>query len=99
MSTQTAGANVTKSKPRKKQPEATLATDMAWVGTKTVVNTLTGSGQFDPRVPIDQPGEEGDDALIWADVPKKLKQRLAEKPQQITEDCLLENVSVLHLTK
>ena len=87
----TAGENAGATGKKKKQPEATLATDMSWVGTKVTVNTLTGSGAFDPRVPIDQPGEEGDDALIWADVPKKLKQRLLAKPQLITEECLLEN--------
>ena len=64
---------------------------MAWAGKNAKVNTLTGKGAFDPLVPIDQPGEEGDDALIWADVPKALEERLAQKPQQITEDCLMVN--------
>ena len=59
-------------------------TNMSWAGKKTKVNTLTGRGTFDPRVPIDQPGEEGDDALIWADVPEKLKDRLKDKPQIVT---------------
>ena len=44
---------------------------------------------------MDQPGDEGDDALIWADVPSKLCERLASKPQQITESYLLENVKHL----
>ena len=42
-------------------------------------------------MPIDQPGEEGDDALIWADLPKELVRRLENKPQRVTEDCLLDN--------
>ena len=68
-----------------------LATGMSWAGTDVKANTLTGKGTFDPTVPLDQPGEEGDDALIWADVPKALKERLEKKPQQITEDCLMCN--------
>ena len=68
-----------------------LATGMSWAGTGVKVNTLTGEGTFDPRVPLDQPGEEGDDALIWADVPEALRKRLKEKPQQITENCLMCN--------
>ena len=67
------------------------ATSMSWTGKKAAVNTLTGRGTFDPKIPIDQPGEEGDDALIWADVPEALKERLKDKPQLITEDCLYEN--------
>ena len=68
---------------------------MAWVGSKARVNTLTGEGTFNPRVPVDQPGEEGDDALIWADEPYALKERLEAKPQQITEDCLLGNAQAI----
>ena len=54
---------------------------LAWAGKNAEVNTLTGNGAFDPLVPIGQPGEEGDDALIWADVPRTLEERLAKKPQ------------------
>ena len=68
---------------------------MAWVGSKARLNSLTGTGHFNPSVPVDQPGEEGDDALIWADVPEKLKERLENKPQQITETCLLENAKAI----
>ena len=68
-----------------------MATSMAWAGSNVKVNSLTGKGKFDPRVPIDQPGEEGDDALIWADVPEALQERLADKPQRITQDCLMGN--------
>ena len=62
-----------------------------WAGTKARVNTLTGKGKFDPKVPIDHAGDEGDDDLIWADCPKNLLERLEEKPQQITSDCLQMN--------
>ena len=55
------------------------------------VNSLTGKGTFNPRIPIDQPGDEGDDVLIWADVPEALERQLKEKPQLITKDCLLDN--------
>ena len=72
----------------KPQEKPTLATSMPWSGKNVKVNTLTVSGDFDPSVPIDQPREEGDDALIWADVPAALEKRLKEKPQQITEECL-----------
>ena len=68
-----------------------MAISMAWAGKDVKVNSLTGKGTFNPRIPIDQPGEGGDDALIWADVPEKLSKRLKEKPQRITEDCLVEN--------
>ena len=68
----------------KTKAKPALATSMAWAGTKVKVNTFTVEGTFDPRVPIDQPGEEGDDALIWADVPETLCKRLEKKPQQIT---------------
>ena len=44
---------------------------------------------------MDQPGEEVDDTLIWADVPEKLKERFESKPQQITESCLLENTKAI----
>ena len=54
----------------RKQPA--LTTEMVWSHTGIKVNTLTGEGTFDPRVPIDQPVEEGDDALIWTDVPEAL---------------------------
>ena len=70
---------------------AIMATSMAWAGSGTRANTLTGEGTFDPRVPIDQPGEKGDDALIWADYPKAIKDRLKNVPQLVTEDCLLGN--------
>ena len=75
----------------KPDDEPAPATSMSWTGTKAKVNTLTGRGTFDPKIPIDQPGEEGDDALIWADVPDALKERLKDKPQLITEDCLYDN--------
>ena len=78
----------------KAEKRQALTTGMSWAGTGTKVksNTLTGKGTFDPRVPLDQPGEEGDDTLIWADVPKILKERLEAKTRQITEDCLMCNV-------
>ena len=76
------------------------ATSMSWVGTGAKVNSLTGKGTFDPRIPIDQPGDEGDDALIWADVPHALEERLKEKPQLITKVCLYDNaISILRLYK
>ena len=73
------------------EEESAPATSMSWTGTGVRVNSLTGKGTFDPKVPIDQPGDEGDDALIWADVPDSLKYRLEDKPQLITQDCLLDN--------
>lgn len=43
---------------------------MAWADSNVKVNNLpvTGKGKFDPRVPIEQPDEEGDDVLICTDV-------------------------------
>ena len=69
-----------------KAPTATT-----WAGTKAKVNTLTGKGKFDPKIPIDHADDEGDDDLIWADPPTALIDRLEEKPQQITSDCLQMN--------
>ena len=71
-----------KEKEKVRDADSVMATSMAWAGSKVTTNTLTGSGTFDPRVPIDQPGEEGDDVLIWADVPKALKKRIEDKPQK-----------------
>ena len=68
-----------------------LTTSMVWAGKSVKVNTLTVKDTFDPTVPIDQPGEEGDDGLIWADLPAALKERLKNKPQQITQECLKMN--------
>ena len=47
---------------------------MSWVGEKREVNTLTDKDRFDPRVSIDQPSDEGDDAIIWKDVSRALKE-------------------------
>ena len=69
------------------EDDRTPATSMSWAGTGAKVNSLTGKGKFNPRIPIDQPGDEGDDALIWSDVPFALEERLKDKPQLIT--CLL----------
>ena len=77
------GAN--KSKPSRAPSTST------WIGTKAKANTLTGKGKFDPKVSIEQVGDEGDDDIIWADYPKALKERLENKPQQITRDCLQMN--------
>ena len=72
-------------KPEKTTEAAAPSTSMTLVGSKEWLSSLTGSGHFNPTVPVDQPGEEGADALIWVDVPEKLKERLENKPQQITE--------------
>ena len=81
-----------KNEETKSREKPDLATSMTWAGKDAKVNTLTDSVDFDPSVPIgtfiDQPGEEGDDALIWADVPAALEKRLKEEPQLITEECL-----------
>ena len=63
-----------------------MATGMSWAGRGVKVNSLTGEGTFNPRIPIDQAGEDGDDALVWSDVSEKFNKRLKEKPQKITED-------------
>lgn len=71
---------------------SSLTTSMVWSGKITKVNTLTVKDTFDPTVPIDQPGDKGDDPIIWADVPAALKERLRNNPQQITQECLKMNV-------
>ena len=81
-----------KRREKSKDVDSVMTTSIVWVGSGVITNTLTGSDTFDPRVPIDQPGEEGDDVLVWADVPKALKQRLENKPQRITQECLVGNV-------
>ena len=43
---------------------AAPVTSMVWVGSKARLNSLTGSGNFNPKVPVDQPGDEGDDAQM-----------------------------------
>ena len=53
--------NARQNEEAKSQEKPALTTSMAWAGKNAKVNTLTGSDDFDPSVPIDQPGEEGDE--------------------------------------
>ena len=56
----------------KEKNEDSMSTGMVWLGSKVKLNTLAGAEEFDPRVPLDPPEEEGDDAFVWADVPPEL---------------------------
>ena len=73
------------------EEESDPATSMSWTGTGVEVNSFTGKDTFGPRVPRHQPGDEGDDDLIWADVPEALKHRFEDKPQIIAKAGLLDN--------
>ena len=57
---------------------------------KSITYLVIGKGKFDPRVPIEQPDEEGDDVLICTDVREAFEERLQDKPQRITQVGLLD---------
>ena len=67
---------------------------MAWAVKHVKVNTVTVTGTFDPRIPIDQPGEEGDKRAHLGGRSRHWKKEKSaeENPHIIADDCLMVNV-------
>ena len=65
---------------------------LRWAGSAANTNSLADpNSTFDPSLPCVSGEEAARDALVMADVPKKLIERLEKKPQEIGPDCLYEN--------
>ena len=83
---------------------------LRWTGMTVNVNSLADSNTtFDPTSPCVSGEDTVRDALILVDVFTKLIERLKKKPQEISSNCLHENVEsisrfyeedmVLHIVK
>ena len=87
-----------------------MLSTLRWAGSAANANSLADpNSTFDPTLPCASGEEAARDALVRADAPKKLIERLAKKPQEIGPDCLFENAEsiirffeediVLHVVK
>ena len=71
---------------------ATRANTFSWAGSAYATNPLAGGGNYDPRRPSLLPDTQEEDALVWEDVPKAMRTRLADIPEQIiTKDTAYRN--------
>ena len=67
-----------------------------WAGKGQRFNSLSSKrGKFNPRIPTLSVERNAEEELVWADYPKNLKERLANKEQRITDDCLKENAEAI----
>ena len=62
---------------------ATRANTFSWAGSAYATNPLAGGGNYDPRRPSLLPDTQEEDALVWEDVPKAMRTRLADIPRRI----------------
>ena len=87
-----------------------MLSTLRWAGSAANANSLADpNATFDPTLPCASGEEAARDALVYADAPKKLLDRLEKKPQEIGPDCLFENAEsilrfyeediVLHVVK
>ena len=87
-----------------------MLSTLRWAGSAANANSLADpNATFDPTLPCASGVEAARDALVYADEPANLKERLAKKPQEIGPDCLYENAEsilrfyeediVLHVVK
>ena len=87
-----------------------MLSTLRWAGSAANANSLADpNSAFDPTLPCASGEDVARDALVMADVPKKLIERLEKKPQEIGPDCLFENAEsilrffeediVLHVVK
>ena len=87
-----------------------MLSTLRWAGSAANANSLADpNSTFDPTLPCASGEEAARDALVMADVPKKLVARLEKKPQEIGPNCLFENAEsilrfyeediVLHVVK
>ena len=69
-----------------------MLSTLRWAGSAANANSLADpNASFDPTLPCASGEDAARDALVLADVPQKLVDRLAKKPQKIGPDCLFEN--------
>ena len=69
-----------------------MLSTLRWAGNAANVNSLADpNATFDPTLPCASWEEAAIDALVYADAPTKLIERLDKKPQRIGPDCLYEN--------
>ena len=65
---------------------------LRWAGSSVNANSLADpNSTFDPTLSCASGEEVVRDALVMADVPKQLLERLEKKPQEIGPNCLFEN--------
>ena len=87
-----------------------MLSTLRWAGKAANANSLADpNATFDPTLPCATGEEAAVDALVKADAPKRLLERLQKKPQEIGPDCLYENAEsilrffeediVLHVVK
>ena len=87
-----------------------MLSTLRWAGAAANANSLADpNATFDPTLPCASGEEAARDALVLADVPTKLFERLQKKPQEISPSCLYENAEsilrfyeediVLHVVK
>ena len=87
-----------------------MLSTLRWAGKAANANSLADpNATFDPTLPCASGEEAAVDALVKADAPKRLLERLQKKPQEIGPDCLYENAEsilrffeediVLHVVK
>ena len=69
-----------------------MLSTLRWAGVTANANSLADpNATFDPTLPCASGEEAARDALVLADVPTKLIERLQKKPQEISPSCLYEN--------
>ena len=69
-----------------------MLSTLRWAGAAANANSLADpNATFDPTLPCVSGEEAARDALVLADVPSKLIERLEKKPQEISPSCLYEN--------
>jgi len=69
-----------------------MLSTLGWAGSAANANSLADpNATFDPTLPCASGEEVARDALVMADAPKRLIERLEKKTQVIGPDCLFEN--------
>ena len=69
-----------------------MLSTLRWAGNAANANSLADpNASFDPTLPCVSGEDAAIDALVYADAPKKLIERLDKKPQRIGPSCLYEN--------
>ena len=87
-----------------------MLSTLRWAGAAANENSLADpNATFDPTLPCVSGEDAARDAIVYADAPKKLIERLEKKPQEISPNCLYENAEsilrfyeediVLHVVK
>ena len=76
-----------------------MFSSLKWAGSAANDNSLTNSAvPFDPSLPCSSGDDDARDAIVYADEPKKLIERLEKKPQEINVDSMYESAKgIWHL--